>query len=361
MTAEIPGIFDEDTYTSDLTYFRKENPDVFNALPERFLENYKSFCWHNKTNDAQLLCLPRAYLGGVIKCGSSEIHEKLLMHPELSRGKTKEHKWWSRYRIQRPWRELSPDFKKKPFSNYLRDLLPQTVTEDTVLFDGSATLIWHQLFWEERYPFLEERPYSNADMIRSITPDAKILVIVRNPTERLWSGYLFFHRNFPGSPNVSPMTFDDAVRKEIVRFRDCVKGKGLRRCCFDSKHLNRYDTAVVTLTLGIYICYIREWKEKFGDHMKIIRLEDYGSRPSSTLHEVYEFLEVSPFSEEKIDAFINIHEAKETRNSNNRVLGDMLNSTRQLLNSFYRPFNLELAKLLNDNRFLYDSLIYRNH
>ena len=363
MGAEIRGLFDEATYTSsNLTRLREEIPDVIDALPDRYLENYKSFCWFDKTNKAQLLCLPRVYLGGFIKCGTSEIHRKLSVHYEINPGEKKEHKWWSRYRIPHQWRERNQSFQKEPFSHYLQRLQPEKMKNNTVLFDGSATLLWHQLYWEERFPLLNERPYSNADLIRIITPDAKILVIVRNPTERLWSGYLFYHagkigQKFPmelGAKNLSPEGFDQAVRNEIARFRDCVKGKGLRRCCFDTKHLDRYDTAVVTLTLGIYVCYIREWKEKFSDQLRIIRLEDFTNNPTTELMELYKFFDVSPRSRKKIDEYLESHGTKNVRRPENIALGDMLGSTRQLLNSFYRPFNQELAKLMNDDRFLYE-------
>ena len=92
MSAEIRGLFDEASYTSNMTYLRGKIPDVIDELPDRYLKNYKSFCWFNTTNIAQLLCLPRIHLGGFIKCGSSDIHQKLTMHGEIVHGLVKEHK-----------------------------------------------------------------------------------------------------------------------------------------------------------------------------------------------------------------------------------------------------------------------------
>ena len=47
--------------------------------------------------------------------------------------------------------------------------------------------------------------------------------------------------------------------------------------------------------------------------------------------------------------------ATNSRSQRNRAIGDMLPKTRKLLEEFHRPFNKELALLLKDERFLWDS------
>ena len=42
-----------------------------------------------------------------------------------------------------------------------------------------------------------------------------------------------------------------------------------------------------------------------------------------------------------------------TRSKKDRQIGDMLNKTRRLLSQFYSPFNKQLSKLLNDDKYLW--------
>ena len=43
-----------------------------------------------------------------------------------------------------------------------------------------------------------------------------------------------------------------------------------------------------------------------------------------------------------------------TRRTEQKAIGTMKDETRKLLYDFYKPFNDELARLLNDQRFNYD-------
>ena len=43
-----------------------------------------------------------------------------------------------------------------------------------------------------------------------------------------------------------------------------------------------------------------------------------------------------------------------TRTTEKKAVGTMKDETRKLLYDFYKPFNDELARLLNDQRFYYD-------
>ena len=339
LSEEIPNLFDHVPQTCNLSVFREESPEVFDLMPDRFLENYKSFCWYSET--ATLLCLPRVYLIGMPKCGSSQLFDALMFHPQTT-AMTKEITWWTRKRL------VNPYGPQESFSTYLKNLGPHKVKQNSVLIDGSIALLWDQLFWESRYPTLHEPPYSNADMMYSIAPDAKMLAVVRNPTDRLWSAYLFFHTDL-----TSAKVFDTAVRSEISKFTDCLKRKHLRSCCYDSQHIDR-AIAIVPLPLCIYICHIRDWKEKYGEQLKVVRIEDYRDHTVSTMIDLFKFIDVSPPDMDELNRYIFLSQPVNTRKENDVVKGDMLQSTRELLDAFFGPFNRELARFLNDDRFSYE-------
>lgn len=342
----IPNLFHWNHHESNLTAFQIESPDVYSTLPDHFLDNYKSFCWYDKTDDSQLLCLPKVYLAGFAKCGSTELFQKLRCHPQIT-SKMKEYKWWTSKRL--------PSYEnsfREPFSTYLTKLGPKEVNKDSVLIDGSPTLSWHQILWKNRYPLLEDPPFYYEDVIHSVTPAVKILMILRDPTERLWSDYLAFNQK---RETVSAGEFDVLVRIQIEVLANCLKRKSLRSCC-DDPEISYRNRAVVVLNQGIYICFVREWKEKFGDQMKVVRLEDYSENPISVLQDIFKFLDISPLTRDIIAGYISSSKPANTRRDEALDKGDMLPSTRKLLKTFYGIFNKELSKFLEDDRFLYGLL-----
>nr|XP_054773470.1 uncharacterized protein LOC129281570 [Lytechinus pictus] len=102
----LPDFRLENTCTRD-NLTRMGKPGFFEGIPEQFLPGYKGPCFMIREN--VLRCLPHFYIIGVAKCGTTELWEKLEMHPQLSvSGIEKEADWWS------PTRKRST-----PFSTYL--------------------------------------------------------------------------------------------------------------------------------------------------------------------------------------------------------------------------------------------------
>eukprot|EP00955_Chlamydomonas_euryale_P000345 3783-Chlamydomonas_euryale.AAC.2 len=56
------------------------SPDVFEGLPEFFSSRTKNPCWfENRT----LRCIPYYHILGVSKCGTTDIYNRLVMHPHV--------------------------------------------------------------------------------------------------------------------------------------------------------------------------------------------------------------------------------------------------------------------------------------
>ena len=62
---------------------------------------------------------------------------------------------------------------------------------------------------------------------------------------------------------------------------------------------------------------------------------------------------LGPFTKEEEARILNTAVRVNKRNPHERKLGDMLNETRQILTEFYRSYNEKLAKLLQNDRFLW--------
>jgi hypothetical protein len=58
-------------------------------VPSHFDKLYKNPCWH-MAEDARLSCLPYTYLLGMPKCGTSDLYERIIRHPEVHPPERKE-------------------------------------------------------------------------------------------------------------------------------------------------------------------------------------------------------------------------------------------------------------------------------
>ena len=337
----------------NITVFYEESPDVIEALPKQFLPDYKSFCWYS--TQAQLFCLPSVYIAGIPKCGTTDMFDKLTWHPQIATpGYGKEHTYWNRRRLGRPSGFIKHDAEEKQsFQDFLKafDVDKLEDVHNSMFLDGTPSLLWDLVGWETRYPQYSEPPYTNADLLHSVTPDAKIIVMLRDPVKRLVSDYVYFEagRSREEKMMQTPLSFHDDVYFEMDRFGKCLKEDSLLNCCHSSE-----NSVTLRLHLGVYVCYISEWKRLFRDKLLVLTLEEYSKDPMVTLTRVFKFLDVDKPDTGELEKFII---QSKTRNSNDKGQGNFgkpMDATVKLLRDFYEPYNNNLALLLNDSKFYFD-------
>ena len=348
----------------NLDVLYEESKDVFDLLPNKYLPDYKSFCWYDQLGQFQ--CLASVYLAGMPKCGTTDLFDKLMWHPELTlqdhtddRSLDKEFHYWTRLRVRRPVNFLmNPKIMppKLDFSGFLAGTGAERVKHNRTLriVDGTPSLLWDLGGWETRYPGLDEPPYSNGDLIHAVTPDAKILAILRNPIDRLYSEYLYVWRMVKMREEVrTPETFHLDVLRETRKFDRCLETKSLRNCCYSSEHSLR-----IRVALGVYVCYISDFLKAFGNNLLVITLDEYHSYPDVTLNKIFNHIGVHELDSEYLKSKIQSSETLNESSSVKDVVGEMLNETRQLLAKFYAPYNAMLDNLLKDSKFrFYDSVM----
>lgn len=337
----------------------EESKDMFDLLPEEYLPDYKSFCWFDARSKLQ--CLPSVYLAGMPKCGSTDLYDKIVWHPEITQPthwallkkkvpSEKEFPYWARMRLgrQRSYfnKHIGP---KMRFSTFLAGTGAEKLhsNKELRIIDGAPCLFFDIEGWEERYPGYEDPPYTNADLIHTVTPDAKVVVIFRNPTERLLSNYVFHHKN-SNAKDITPQTFHSEVQKEIENFHICLKSRPLRHCCFSDKHSQKLRIAV-----GIYICFATDWAQLFKENFLAITLKEYYSDTVGTMLKVYNHIGLHEPDVADLTEFIDKSRTKNSNTANKEVFGQMLEKTRELLNNFYEPYNIDLADYLGDSKFLF--------
>jgi len=96
------------------------------------------------------------------------------------------------------------------------------------------------------------------------------------------------------------------------------------------------------------------------DRILFLKTEELKENTTGAMREVYDFLNLSPLSDVQLSNIVSvqhINEQKFLHTTGNKKF-EMLQSTKDLLVKFYKPFNEKLAQLLNDNRFLWKDVYY---
>ena len=93
-----PSNFDDLKFRS-AQEVREFFPKMFSEIPQDgFLPDFKNPCWYRNGEDGSrdirnLACLPYVYLLGQPKCGTSDLFNRLIHHPQIAPPKRKEIRW----------------------------------------------------------------------------------------------------------------------------------------------------------------------------------------------------------------------------------------------------------------------------
>ena len=206
-------------------------------------------------------------------------------------------------------------------------------------------------------------PNSSAILARSLTPNARFIVILRDPVTRIYSQYKMHYA-------VSPKHFDTSVRAAIKDFNACIQKDGgySEQCVYGNlkssapktgTKANPVYNAIDHLRSGLYHIFLREWLAVFPkDRFLIIKAESYYKDMYGYItNTVFPFLGLSSVTEKRTQKCIEsqepVHVTSAKLRSNPNAINvsysePMLETTRQLLYDFYKPYNEELVKLLDD-------------
>ncbi|XP_029305486.1 LOW QUALITY PROTEIN: carbohydrate sulfotransferase 15-like [Cottoperca gobio] len=336
-------------------------------------KSFKTVCDHLRTNFHQhlyqrgskqfrLRCLPFFYIVGQPKCGTTDLFHRLLLHPEVKFNTMKEPHWWTRKRFG--YIRFKDGFQEGfPVEDYLDlfDLAAHKIHEGIIsgnssgdhraLITGeaSASTMWDNQAWSYLQTDREETepPFLAQDFIHTVQPGAKIIIMLRDPVERLYSDYLYFKM-----ANKSAENFHQKVADSVQLFQSCLSERTLRSCVYDTSLSNAMP---VRLSLGMYIIFLLDWLTVFNrEQILVLRLEDSAANPKVTIQKVFAFLSVGPLSEQ-VEAALTKRPMSNTRRTADRNLGPMLPATRDFLREFHQPFNHKLASVLDNKAFLWSN------
>ncbi|KAE8590172.1 hypothetical protein XENTR_v10017967 [Xenopus tropicalis] len=387
----------------EIEELKQYEPHLFAVIPQKFLSISQSPCWHQKyegkkdpySGNAYVLyakrfravfeemrqsfwkrlqvrgdsryrlrCLPYFYIIGQPKCGTTDLYNRMRLHPSVRFSANKEPQWWTRKRfgIIRLKEALQSPF---PVDDYLDlfDLAAQeiqalhneakdredAVTVPLIIGEASASTMWDNNSWMYVYDNTTntEPPHLTQDFIHAFQPNAKFIVMLRDPVERLYSDYLYF-----AIANKSVEEFHDKVNESLQMFESCLQMSTLRSCAYNTTLNNLLP---VRLQVGLYVVFLWDWLSLYNmEQFLVLRLEDYSLRVLHSMRRVFSFLELEPLREEQ-EATITQSPASNSRRPEDCSLGPMYPQTKQLLRNFYRPYNQRLSQLLRDDAFLWEA------
>ena len=252
--------------------------------------------------------LPDFIIIGSQKCGTTSLYDFIVRHPAIKEARTKEIQYFA-FNSEWPKFKFGPDYpvaKRDKFGvNWYRSNFPTKFeawayyrkTNQKMLTGEASTMYLHYL--------------GVPNKVKNLLPEIKMIVILRNPTDRAYSAYNYYKWYY-----LEDRTFEDAIKQDL---------EGT-----ETRYIRTY------LKLGHYAQHLERWFKYFGrNQFLILTNEELREDLQGTLDKVWEFLDVVPYRFERQPENLNVGNYK-----------PMSKKMRECLIEYYRPHNERLARLL---------------
>ncbi len=261
-----------------------------------------------RTVEATNRSLPDFVIIGAQRSGTTSLYSYLSQHPNMISTRRKEIHFFDtrNYEKGMAWyRNWFPHLSAKTAANS---------RNGDPMISGEAT------------PCYLVSPQSPARAWNAI-PDAKLIVLLRNPVDRAYSHY---HYNLKAGYENKNASFEEALAKEPERLgnNEALMRQNPTYYSFDYRMLSY-------LKRGLYVEQIETWMQYFSrDQFLILKSEALYADPASVLNRVYGFLGLPPYRLSGYDAL----------NPTNHT--EMNPETRARLIAYFQPYNQRLYELL---------------
>ena len=189
--------------------------------------------------------LPNLVIAGVNKSGTTSLYSYLAKHPEICASFTKETRYFLPLMFDRPLPAI--DEYRQHFAHC----------------DGER----YRMEASPNYLFGREKI---AQAIRDALGNVRIIVILRDPTDRLLS---LFNRAVSNSHIPDDMTLQDYVDISKQRIHD-----------------TEYNVYTTGIREGMYVNYIEPWKDIFEAKLKIVFFDDLQEDAAELTFDICEWL-----------------------------------------------------------------------
>lgn len=236
---------------------------------------------------------------GAKRCGTTSLHRYLLQHPRVA--------------------AMFPAAERKKGVHYF-DRNP----DRSVSWYRSHFRVGHRMVAGEASPYYLYHPHAAA-RAAAVAPDAKLIVLLRDPAERAWS-----HYRDEVKLGRESLSFADAVAAEPSRTEP-----ELERLLADRSYRSVAHEHFTYVSQGLYARHLGRWLEHYPrSQLLVLRSEDLFEDPRATYGAVVRFLGL----DEDVDVAFERHNASVDLPQEAAVI--------DRLQQYYEPFNRDLARLV---------------
>ncbi len=261
---------------------------------------YRRLTWHHRM-------LADFLIVGAMKSGTSSLYAYLAQHPQLMPSYIKEVHFFDGCKAQQCTEKVN-NFRKG--EAWYRAHFPLKTDPHNRAFEATPLYLF--------YPHAAKRIFAT-------NPEMKIIIILRNPTERAISHY--FHVRQRGGESLPIM---EALQADYDRQEsDMIDEDGYRKKSFYYPSYKRRS---------LYSQQIKRFLRYFPkEQMLILSSEDLFAHPEHMVKQVFAFLGV--------DTEFTVKDLTPQNVAMNKVAVDP--KVRQYLNDYFLPYNKELYALLD--------------
>ncbi len=224
---------------------------------------------------------PDIFLIGAAKAGTTTIAEWMTMNPDIALSKIKESNYFSKEidpaNFSKAFNSISSPIPAKYWKGEELEFIHQGFIRDSQLY---ARLFEHSIkgqkladcstsyFWSKKAP----------DLIKKNSPNAKVLLILRNPVDRAWSHYRMARKY-----GLTQESFLKELEKDFL-------SKSVWGRSQNFYHLSCYSER------------LNHWMQNFDkNQLRVEIYETFFRDPQQNWNRVCGFLEVNPNSISKVD------------------------------------------------------------
>lgn len=204
------------------------------------------------------MTLPNFLIVGAAKAGTTSLYNYLDQHPQVYMSPRKEPRYFApEYYTTFYHHAIGNLYRENGLSRQEYEALFDGVTDEIAIGEAST-----------EYLFFEK----SAERIKQTIPDAKILIVLRNPIERAFSAYCFHVRD-----GRETLSFEEALAQEPIRAEQ------------------HWQVGWLYKRGGFYYDQVNRYYKLFENHkIKIILWKDLNDDPQAVCAEIFDFLGVDP-------------------------------------------------------------------
>ena len=197
---------------------------------------------------------PNLLIVGAAKSGTTSLHNYLKQHPDFFMTVHKE-----------PHFLINNEIGVKRVHKAVT-----TLSDYQKMFEGSPE---YRYRGESSVMYLPFPDIAISNIKKYLNKDVKIIIMLRNPIERAFAGYLHNVR-YNTSENLS---FEEAIEKSEERYQKTN----------DMTPDTRY------LHVGMYYNQVKKYMDEFGKNVHVVIYDDYVSNINGSIKRVFDFLKVN--------------------------------------------------------------------